>query len=236
MRKLSIARLGFAGFVSIVVTACPASTPGSDDDTQAAQPDAGGMGSGSGSGMGSGSASGADACPLATTLGDLGSQMAWKANRCNVPGSGGTKKWYRLSAAVPGSAGDYIQLDLWPNLGAYPGAVTTGEHAIAGNDTDYVNCGVCGRAVGDKGAATVKEYFAHGGTVNVTSITTTLSATLTNLSLVEVNLTSQQPIANGCAAMLTNIAISGTIVDVGGTGGGGGGGGGGGSCPERVGD
>jgi hypothetical protein len=236
MRKLSIARLGFAGLVSILVTGCPAADPANGDDDQQMQPDAGGMGSGSGSGMGSGSGSDSGACPLATALGDLGSQMAWKANRCSVPGSGGTKKWYRLSAAVPGSAGDYIQLDLWPNLGAYTGAVTTGEHAITGNETDYVNCGVCGRAVGDKGTDAVKEYFAHGGTVNVTSITTTLSATLTNLSLVEVNLTSQQPIANGCTAMLTNIAISGPIVDVGGTGGGGGNGGGGGSCPERVGD
>ena len=195
------------------------------------------MGSGSGSGMGSGSGSGSNLCPLTTALGDLGTQVAWKANRCNVPGSGGTKKWYRLSASVPGATGDYIQLDLWPNLGAYgTGPVTTGEHTIAGNDTDYVNCGVCGRAVGDKGTAGVKEYFAHGGTVNVTSITTNLSATLTNLSLVEVNLTSQQPIANGCTSTLTNISISGPIVDVGGTGGGGGGGGGGGSCPERVGD
>ncbi len=111
-----IARLGFAGFLFIVLTGCPAAdSTGGGDDTEQAQPDAG-MGSGSGSGMGSGS--GDNLCPLATALGDLGTQVAWKAQRCNVPGSGGLKKWYRLSAAIPGATGDYIQLDLGPNLGA----------------------------------------------------------------------------------------------------------------------
>src|SRR4051794_5400781 len=109
MRKSSIVRLGLAGLLSILVTGCPASDPAGGDDMQQEQPDAGSTGSGSGSGEGSGSGS-SNACAMATALGDLGTQMAWKANRCNVPGSGGTKKWYRLSAAVPGAAGDYVQL------------------------------------------------------------------------------------------------------------------------------
>jgi len=171
-------------------------------------------------------------CPLAMTMTDAGMIAAFKAQRCNVPGSGGTQKWYRLSAQLT-TTGDYVQLELWPNLGAFTGAVTTGTFTIGGNDAAYTTCGVCGRALGDKGQAAQKEYFATSGTVNVTAVGAAgqpIAATLTNIGFVEVNGTTHDPIASGCAAALAGIQISGTVVDVGG------GGGGGGSCPTTVGD
>lgn len=230
MRKSAMLRIGLVGLLSILGTGCPGDMP---DDGQQVQPDAAvGGGGGSGSGSGSGSGDTSSACPLAATLGNVGTQMAWKANRCNVPGTMGAQKWYRLSAAVPGSPGDYIQLDLWPNTGAYQGgAVTTGTKTIGAADAAFSTCGVCARAIGDK-TGTSKEYLASAGSVNVTSITTTLSATLTNVSFVEVSGTARTAVAGGCAAALANIQISGAMVDVGG----GGGGGGGAACPPTVGD
>ncbi len=175
-------------------------------------------------------------CPLADTIPDAGMIVAFKAQRCNVSGTMGTQKWYRLSAQLPGS-GDYVQLELWPSTGAFTGAVTTGTFTISGVDAVYDTCGVCGRALGDKAEQGQKEYFATAGTVNVTAVGAAgqpLSATLTNLSFVEVDATTKQPIASGCASTLAGIQISGTVMDLG--GGGGGGGGGGATCPSTIGD
>jgi hypothetical protein len=167
---------------------------------------------------------------------------AFKAQRCNVPGTSGTKKWFRLSAQLPGSQ-DFVQLELWPETGAYSGAVTTGTFTIAGADLVYETCGVCARGMGDKGDPAQKEYFSQNGSVNVTSIGAagqTLSATLSNVGLVVVDF-AHRPISGGCTTTVQNLTISGTIVDVGGGGSGGGGGGGGGgagggSCELGVGD
>jgi hypothetical protein len=167
---------------------------------------------------------------------------AFKAQRCNVPGTSGTKKWFRLSAQLPGSQ-DFVQLELWPETGAYTGAVTTGTFTIAGADLVYETCGVCGRGMGDKGDAAQREYFQQTGSVTVTSIGTagqTLAATLTNVDLVVVDF-AHRPLAGGCTTNVANLTISGTIVDIGGGGtsgggGGGGGGAGGGSCELGVGD
>ena len=177
-------------------------------------------------------------CPLAASMGDAGSLAAFKSQRCNVPGSMGTKKWYRLSAQVPGAPNDYVQLELWDGQGAFTGGtVRTGTFQITGAELAYGTCGVCLRAVGDKATAAAKTYFATAGTVEVTAVGaagTTLSAKITNATFAEVN-TMNQKVPNGCATTLAGATVSGTVVDVGG-GGGGGGTGGGPSCPSTVGD
>ena len=211
---------------ALLMTACPGSTPGGGGDDvitadAATTVDA---------------PSQTDApqavCPLPPAISDAGTMVAFKSQRCNVPGTMGTQKWYRLSAQLPNSA-DYVQLELWPNTGAYTGAVTTGTFTIGGADAVYDTCGVCGRALGDKAQAAQKEYFATSGMVNVSAVGNAgeaLTATLTNISFVEVNPTTKTPIASGCAAALARIQISGTVVDIGG------GGGGGGTCPTTIGD
>jgi hypothetical protein len=166
-----------------------------------------------------------------STIGDAGMVTAFKAQRCNVPG-----RRHAVAPAVSAAA----QLDglhpaeLWPNLGAYSGGVvTTGMYTIGGADAAYNTCGVCGRALGDKTQASQKEYFATGGMVNVTAVGAAgqpISATLTNLSFVQVDATTKAPVASGCMAMFGGAQISGTVMDVGG------GGGGGGACPTTVGD
>ena len=213
-----------ACIVMFLLTACPGPAPSGDDQqTTDARVDTPADGA-------------AVTCPLAASVADMGMVAAFKAQRCNVPGSGGTQKWYRLSAQLP-TTGDYVQLELWPNLGAFTGPVTTGTFTITGKDAAYTTCGVCGRALGDKGQTSQKEYFATSGTVNVTAVGAAgqpLSATLTGLGFVEIDATTKDPIASGCASALAGVQISGTVVDV--TGGGGGGGGGGGACPTTVGD
>jgi hypothetical protein len=176
-------------------------------------------------------------CPLPATTADAGSLPALKAQRCGVPQSGGAK-WYRLSATL--ASGDIVQLELWPASGAFTAAVTTGTFTIQGVETDYAKCGVCLRAIGDKGTATAKEYFGTGGTVNVTALGINgqpISATITNATFAEIETTGHTKVANGCTASVGHLKVDGTVMDVGGTGGGGGGGGGGGAqCAPGVGD
>src|SRR6185369_7682725 len=96
-------------------------------------------------------------------------------------------------------------------------------------DTNPQSCGVCVRALGDKAATTAKEYFATSGMVNVTMVgaaCTQFQATLSNVTFAALAST-RKVMTSGCTATLAGAQLSGTIVQVGGTGAGRGGGGGG---------
>src|SRR5262249_52916122 len=132
---------------------------------------------------------------------------------------------------LPTGAMSYVQLELWDNTGAFAGGlVHTGTFQISGVETDYNTCGVCIRGIGDKGATDAKEYFGTSGTVNVTAVGSNgapISATISNVGFVEIDANMHKPVAGGCMAHLANTAVSGTVVQIGGTGSGSGGGGGG---------
>jgi hypothetical protein len=177
-----------------------------------------------------------DVCSLDMAMPATGALPAWKAQLCNVPGSMGALHWYKLSAALPEQM-DYVQLELWDHAGAFAGtAVHTGTFDV---DPDPATCGVCVRAIGDKGLPTEKEYFATSGSVTVTALgadTQPISATLSNLTFVEVD--AKVLVTDGCVADLAATQMDGTVVKTGGAGGGGGGGGntGSGGCLLTVGD
>ena len=175
-------------------------------------------------------------CALASSIPDTGSLTALKANQCQVPGSMGARKWYRLTATVPGTTNDLVQIELWDGRGPFTGGVVVaGTYTITGANADPALCGVCVRALGDKGTATVQEYFATGGTVVVSAVGgngATLTATLTSGTFVQVDPTSKAPITGGCTTSMARVAASGTVVTMGG----GGGGGGGGNCLLGIGD
>jgi hypothetical protein len=215
----------------VVSTGCvigdPAPTPGGDDT--GGDDDGGSNGSGSGSNP-------TRTCSLPDNTADTGDLTALKAQQCNVSGTQGARKWYRLSATLPGSM-DVVQIELWDGLGAFTGgAVAVGTYNISGAELAPATCGVCVRGLGDKGQATQKEYFATGGSVQVTAVGgngTPISATLTNATFAEVDPTAKTPVSGGCTATVSRAKVSGTVVTV---GGGGGGGGGGGACPATIGD
>jgi hypothetical protein len=172
------------------------------------------------------------ACSLPDTTAEAGTLTALKAQQCNVAGSQGTKKWYRVAATLPGSM-DYVQIELWDGRGAFSaGAVATGTYQLTGAELDPATCGVCVRGLGDKGAATQQEYFATAGTVKVDSIGgagAQVSVTLTGASFRQIDSTSKAAVTSGCTATVTHAQLNGTIVAV--TGGGGGA-----SCPATIGD
>jgi hypothetical protein len=173
-------------------------------------------------------------CPMPMTTADAGPMSAVKTQMCNYPGSAGMQHWYRAFATLPDSTTSFVQVELYDKIGAFAaGTVHTGTFPV---DTDPATCGVCVRGLGDKGATDAREYFATTGTVNVTAIGgngTTLTATLSNIGFVELD-SNRHPVSGGCTATLGAGQISGTVVQVGGTGGGGGGGSG--MCAQTIGD
>ena len=175
-------------------------------------------------------------CPMAAAVTDTGDLTALKAQQCNVPGTQGAQKFYRMSATLPGSTTEIVQLELYDNKGPFAGkAVVPGTYPITGTDASYATCGVCVRAIGGKGTAGETTYFATGGTVVVTSVGTgggAASATITNATFGEVDPTTNAAVTGGCASSLTRSKIDGTMIVTGG----GGGGGGGGACPTGIGD
>ena len=172
---------------------------------------------------------------------DAGDLPALKAQRCNVPGSMGSSNWYRLSATVPSST-HVVQLELWPNRGGFAGGdVRTGTFELTGADLDFATCGLCLRALGDKGGPNQTELFATSGTVEVTAVAPTadapFEATITNATFIQVN-ADHVTVDDGCVADVARAKVTGTVMIMGGNSGGGGGGGGPGGmgCPTTIGD
>lgn len=170
-------------------------------------------------------------CSLPETTADAGDLTALTAQQCNVPGTQGTRKWYRVAATLPGSM-DHVQIELWDGRGAFTGgAVAVGTYPITGAELDPATCGVCVRGLGDRSAPTQKEYFATSGQVQVTAVGGSgapVSVTLTNATFAEID-TAKAVVAGGCSATVARAKLAGTLVAV--TGGGGGGG-----CPATIGD
>jgi hypothetical protein len=180
-------------------------------------------------------------CPAADTA-DAGDLAALKAQRCNVPSSMGAKNWYRLSATLPGATTNVVQVELWPERGSFRGgAVRAGTFQLTGDDLSFATCGVCLRAMADKGGPAQREYFAIAGTVEVTEVSATagapFTATIREASFAEVS-DKHVEVSDGCSVDLARAKISGPLMVMGGTGGGGGGGGSGGmgGCLTTVGD
>ena len=195
-----------------------------------------GSGSGAGSGTGSGGGSGtggdgqASACPIPATTPDTGALPALNADLCTLPGSMGAAHWYRVSAVLPGATVDDVQLELYDNYGPFVGGtVRTGTFSV---DPDPETCGVCMRAVGDKGAAGAKEYFGRSGTVSIDALDgdgAVVTISLKGITLAEVD-DMQAPVEGGCSAVVDAAEISGTLTQVGAADGTGD------ECPSGIGD
>jgi hypothetical protein len=170
-------------------------------------------------------------CPLPMSIADTGALTAVKAQMCNYPMSMGMQHWYRLSATLSGAPTDVLQIELYDKIGAFAGTtVHTGTFPV---DTNPLGCGVCVRGLGDKAGPTAKEYFASAGMVTVSMIGgdgTPIVASVSGVSFVELD-GGRKVVASGCTASVAGAQISGTVMQMGGTGVGTGGAG---MCPAAA--
>ena len=85
---------------------------------------------------------------------------------------------------------DQLELELAAGIGTYDGVdIAPKSIALAGAETQYRTCGACVRVLAnvDEDAMSVGQYYmATGGTLNVTSTSDQLEATLTDVTFVEV--------------------------------------------------
>jgi hypothetical protein len=124
---------------------------------------------------------------------------------------------------------DLFEIDLYEGFGAFAagsGTITSGSVTLAGDDLFFQKCGLCVQLytnIGSDGSPT-DQYFATGGTVDLTSVgsptgsnvsTGTLSGTLSNVSFAHWNSTGSNDQAYGdCTSTITSLTFSATLEPV----------------------
>lgn len=105
---------------------------------------------------------------------------------------------------------DFISLELWSGLG---GATEAGTYTIA--DENYADCGNCillgQNCTGEGGCS--KLFLANTGTLEITTLNaTTLEGTLSNMTLVEIDLDDDDnstPVAGGETWCISSFSFAG---------------------------
>jgi len=109
----------------------------------------------------------------------------------------------------PGPPKDVFYLKLVAGVGAFATtAPAPGSFTIQGVDKTPSGCGLCTSIIADIDPVRgpTKFYAADAGTVVLTS-TSPVAGSASNLHLVEVDLTTSQPVASGCATTVASIAF-----------------------------
>jgi hypothetical protein len=109
---------------------------------------------------------------------------------------------------------DDVGLQLYNGYGVFTNGVAPGTYHLTGAETSLASCGLCVFVLTDvdpSGGSGVDAYFATGGTVNITSVTPTLKATLTGLTFTHVNIDqttgATTPVGDGCDTKITAMTI-----------------------------
>jgi hypothetical protein len=99
--------------------------------------------------------------------------------------------------------------------------VTTGTFSIAGDDTNYATCGVCGLIIADLPASGNIEltdpqriYLAQSGTITITSLSPNLTGTIDNLSLSHVTVdgtTAESTVVGDCTSTIGSLSFDAPV-------------------------
>jgi hypothetical protein len=131
--------------------------------------------------------------------------------------------FYNMATALNADAEpDLFALQLYAGFGPFiGGGVTTGTFAIAGDDTNYATCGVCGLIIADLPASGMIEltdpqriYLAQSGTVTITSLSPNLTGTIDNLVLAHVTIdpaTAESTVVPDCTSTIGSLSFDAPV-------------------------
>lgn len=126
-------------------------------------------------------------------------------------GTDRTATWgaYVNADAMP----DALQLELYAGIGAFQGTdIVPKSITLSGVELNYKTCSVCVRLFADTTqTSTAAEYFATGGTVELTSTNGNLTGTLTNVTMEKVTVAqdfTSTPVGDGCTTTITSLAFN----------------------------
>jgi hypothetical protein len=115
---------------------------------------------------------------------------------------------------------DVFQLQLYAGFGVFADGVVPGIYEIAGAETQFATCGVCAFVAAELAPETTFEdpdriYMARAGTVEITSLTPTLSGSVSNLVLdhVRIDMGTDSIVVGDCQTTIERLVFSATVVE-----------------------
>ncbi len=113
------------------------------------------------------------------------------------------------------TAPDIIGLELYDGLGALAGGIAPGTYTIAGDDLNYISCGLCVRIFTDATETEIgSQYLATGGTVTITQVTPNIQGTMSNITTETVTIApdfTSTPVGDGCTSAVTSLAFDAAV-------------------------
>lgn len=101
-----------------------------------------------------------------------------------------------------GSPFDELELQLWSGYGVFTNGFAPGKYAISGDELQFFTCGLCAFINSDRVDDNnyTDDYFATGGTIELTSVAGRMTGTLTNVKFEHVSIVDSMtaPIGDGC--------------------------------------
>ena len=111
---------------------------------------------------------------------------------------------------------DVIQVELYAGFTAFANGIMPKTVQLTGDELNYKTCGACVRIFADASQmASGAQYFATGGTLELTSTQGNLTGTLTNVTLTKVTIAqdfTSTPVGDGCNTTIVSAAMNAPLM------------------------
>jgi hypothetical protein len=136
-------------------------------------------------------------------------------------GSGADATIHQIYYSAPLDAntpGDYLFIDFYEQYGGFgSGDIVPGTYTLTGDDAAYSTCGICVTIAADATDSGVDDwYVASGGILTLSSVTTNLTGTLSNVTLRRVITDAEGGPSDApqgdCASRITSASFDAPLV------------------------
>ena len=128
---------------------------------------------------------------------------------------GGSQDVYQYTGTLNADP-DNLDIEMYAGFGVFSNGIHTGKFQLTGAELDYATCGLCVLVLTDSaGGSPTDAYMATGGSVTITALQPTLTATLDNVTFTHVDIDSNTfestPRGDGCNSSIASLAISAPV-------------------------